>query len=265
MSDSNLAEKRRRLAALLGSRGHTGRSGPVSSPQRRLWAIDRLVPGSGAHNIPIVFRSRTEPDREALASALAETVRRHEALRTVFAAAAGSPVQRVLPPYRPEIEQADVTAAAEPPVEAELLVRDWGQRPVDLARGPVLRALTVRVAADDHLIVVMIHHIAFDGFSVVPFFTELDALYRGFRDGNPRPAPRPARAVRRLRGLAARPAPGGAAGGAHPLLDRTARRHPGPAPAARRPPPARRPPDRRRLGAVRPARAGRRPAGRLLR
>jgi non-ribosomal peptide synthetase component F/pimeloyl-ACP methyl ester carboxylesterase len=178
-------DKRRRLAALLAERSGGERTGPISLPQRRLWIVDRLVPGGGTQNVPMVFRSRAAPDRSALARALAEVIRRHEALRTVFPAPDGVPVQRVRPPYRPEIEHVDLSTAADPRAAAELFVRAWGQRPFDLAADPMLRALTVEVAADEHLIVLMIHHIAFDGVSVVPFFSEVDTLYHGFATDSP--------------------------------------------------------------------------------
>ncbi|MFH9674825.1 condensation domain-containing protein [Streptomyces sp. NPDC017405] len=183
----DIEDKRGRLAALLAASAGTAgnHTGPVSFAQRRLWILDRLVPGSSAYNVPIVLRSRTAPDPEAFGRALAEVIRRHEVLRTVFAGTDGVPVQRVRPPYRPRIEVRDVAAGPDPAARADALVRDFVRQPFDLAAGPLLRVLLVRAGDQDHLIALTVHHIVCDGWSIVTLFRELDALYRQERTGEP--------------------------------------------------------------------------------
>ncbi|GHF81401.1 condensation domain-containing protein [Streptomyces filamentosus] len=185
ISTDALEEKRRRLARLLAERdrGEETRTGPVSFAQRRLWILDRLVPGSCAYNIPIVLRTSAAPDRGALAGALARVVRRHEVLRTVFPAPDGMPVQQVGPPFEPAVEEADVSGAPEPAAAAEEFVKQWSAQPFDLAAGPLLRALTVRVSDDEHLIALCVHHIVCDGWSVGTLFRELDAYYHELTGG----------------------------------------------------------------------------------
>lgn len=182
-----LEEKRRRLARLLAERDRDRdketRTGPVSFAQRRLWILDRLVPGSCAYNIPIVLRTSTAPDRRALARALGRVVQRHEVLRTVFPAPDGTPVQQVRPPFEPALEEVDVATAADPAAAAEDRVKQWSAQPFDLATGPLLRAMTVRISADEHLIALCVHHIVCDGWSVGTLFRELDACYREFTEG----------------------------------------------------------------------------------
>ncbi|MFD7326901.1 condensation domain-containing protein [Streptomyces sp. NPDC059875] len=189
ISTDALEEKRRRLARLLAERDRDRdrdketRTGPVSFAQRRLWILDRLVPGSCAYNIPIVLRTSTAPDRQALARALARVVQRHEVLRTVFPAPDGMPVQQVQPPFEPAVEAVDVSTAADPGAAAEDRVKQWSGQPFDLATGPLLRAMTVRVSADEHLIALCVHHIVCDGWSVGTLFRELDAYYLEFTEG----------------------------------------------------------------------------------
>ncbi|CAL9377096.1 condensation domain-containing protein [Streptomyces sp. enrichment culture] len=185
ISTDALEDKRRRLARLLAERGRDEetRTGPVSFAQRRLWILDRLVPGSCAYNIPIVLRTPTAPDGRALARALARVVRRHEVLRTVFPAPDGMPVQQVQPPFEPAVEAVDVSTAGDPAAAAEDCVRQWSGQPFDLATGPLLRVMTVRVSADEHLIALCVHHIVCDGWSVGTLFRELDAYYHEFTGG----------------------------------------------------------------------------------
>jgi non-ribosomal peptide synthetase component F/thioesterase domain-containing protein/acyl carrier protein len=188
----DVAEKRRLLAELLAGaeRSSAGRTGPVSFAQRRLWIIDSLVPGSCAYNVPVVLRTSTPPDPVALANALEVLIRRHEVLRTVFVSNDGVPVQRVCPEYRPAIENHDVSGEPDPGAAADQLVRASIRLPFDLATGPLLRVMLVRVAPDEHLVALTVHHIVCDGWSIVTLFRELDALYAQMRDGTPATLPR---------------------------------------------------------------------------
>ncbi len=157
---------------------------PLSFAQERLWFLDQLTPGSYVYNIPGVLILSGRLDVAALAAAFAEVVRRHESLRTVFHAPAGEPVQVVLPPFATPLPVIDLTALPEEAraAAAERLRRAEMTRGFDLARGPLLRACLLRLAAGGapdrrHLLLLNFHHIAFDGWSVGVLARELSALY----------------------------------------------------------------------------------------
>ncbi len=170
---------------------------PLSFAQQRLWLLHRVEPGSAAFNVPYPLRLTGQLDPPALARALAEMARRHEALRTVFAERAGHPYQVVLPavppPLPPLLPVADLGALpAARREEAALRAADAeARRPFDLARGPVLRAVLARLAAEEHVLLVTLHHVATDGLSMTVFARELLALYTAFAAGRPSPLPEP--------------------------------------------------------------------------
>jgi amino acid adenylation domain-containing protein len=164
---------------------------PASFAQERLWFLDRLDPGSALYNVPAALRLEGRLDVAALAWALGETVRRHEALRTTFPAVDGRPVQVIHPEPAGagvEIPVADLRAlpgGIGGPRERELgrLVAFEARRPFDLARGPLLRAAVVRLAERDSALLVTLHHIISDGWSIAILVRELGALYREARAG----------------------------------------------------------------------------------
>jgi amino acid adenylation domain-containing protein len=161
---------------------------PLSFAQERLWFLDRFEPGSAAYHIPAAFRLRGALDSGALARALAAIVQRHEVLRTVFPEIEGRPEARVLPPDPSfPLPRVDLTGLAGHTGEREALrlAAEEPRRSFDLARGPLLRALLLRLAADDHLLAVDVHHIAADGWSLNVLIREVDALYRAFAAGLP--------------------------------------------------------------------------------
>ncbi|HEY9420210.1 MAG TPA: amino acid adenylation domain-containing protein, partial [Thermoanaerobaculia bacterium] len=157
---------------------------PMSFAQERLWFLDQLEPGSPLYNLPVAARLAGRLDVEALASALGEIVRRHEALRTVFAEAAGRPVQRIAP--WPVIELPVTEASAG---EVEGLLREEARTPFDLGSGRLVRARLLRLAGDEHVLALTFHHIAADGWSIDVFLRELSALYTAFAAGRPSPLP----------------------------------------------------------------------------
>ncbi|MEA2693312.1 MAG: hypothetical protein QOJ16_2699, partial [Acidobacteriota bacterium] len=144
---------------------------PLSFAQERLWFLDQLEPGSPAYNLPapLLLRGRLAPS--ALAASFAEIVRRHEALRTTFApeeGAAGRPVQVIGPALAtalPLVDLAGLPAGARAE-EGPRLAAAETRRPFDLARGPLLRVSLVRLAAEEHLLLVNLHHIVADGWSM---------------------------------------------------------------------------------------------------
>ncbi|MCP4571233.1 MAG: non-ribosomal peptide synthetase, partial [bacterium] len=167
---------------------------PLSFAQQRLWFIDHFDPGSALYNVPAALRLKGRLDPGALGRALSEIVRRHEVLRTTFATAGGEPVQVVGPARALPFPLCDLAGLAAPDREAVargLLLAEAG-RPFDLARGPVLRAGLLRLSAGpgdgrEHLLVLTVHHIAFDGWSADIFLNELSVLYQANSAGQASP------------------------------------------------------------------------------
>jgi amino acid adenylation domain-containing protein len=153
---------------------------PLSFAQQRLWFLETLRPGTPLYNLPQVWRLRGPLSVPALSLALGEVVRRHEALRTVFTTAeSGEPLQVVQPaPEGPfPLEVVDVSGLDE--AVAERLLCAEAARPFDLAAGPLFRAVLVRLGAEDHRLLLSMHHIISDGWSMGVLARELSALYRG--------------------------------------------------------------------------------------
>ncbi|HYN19992.1 MAG TPA: amino acid adenylation domain-containing protein [Thermoanaerobaculia bacterium] len=169
----------------------SSQAAPLSFAQQRLWFLDRLMGGSAAYNVPMAFTLRGPGLRvAALAAALGEIVRRHEPLRTVFEPVGGEPVQIVTTP-EPRLPVADLAALPEPARQSETarLVREEGRRPFDLRRGPILRAALLRLSAAEHVLLLGVHHIAFDAWSLGVLRRELAELYPAFAAGRPSPLP----------------------------------------------------------------------------
>ncbi|MEU0300575.1 amino acid adenylation domain-containing protein [Streptomyces sp. NPDC006175] len=153
---------------------------PLSSAQQRLWFIDRLEGPSSAYNIPLVLELDGALDTDALLAALRDVVERHEALRTLFPERDGVPHQLVLPVD---------TAAPRPPVlatspgELEAAVLAAVREPFDVVVDPPLRALLLRSAPGHHVLVLVLHHIAGDGWSLAPLVRHLGEAYRARVEG----------------------------------------------------------------------------------
>jgi amino acid adenylation domain-containing protein len=153
---------------------------PLSFAQERLWFLDKLAPGSPAYNLPLALRIDGPLDAGALARAFAALVRRHEALRTTFAEQAGKPVQVIAGSVDWELEVADLSLFGEE-AEAEARRRAAADavRPFDLAQGPLLRAALLKVDEYRHVLLLAIHHIVSDAWSMGVLVSELTALYAG--------------------------------------------------------------------------------------
>ncbi|MEW5927426.1 MAG: amino acid adenylation domain-containing protein [Gemmatimonadota bacterium] len=156
---------------------------PLSFAQQRLWIVDRLEPGSAAYNIPVVLRLRGAPDLRALRRSLGALVSRHEVLRTVLAERDGAAVQTILPAAPGRLPLVDLSGSPAAEAEALRLAAEEARRPFDLARGPLLRAALLRLAADDHVLCFTVHHVASDGWSMKVLVREVTALYEAFASG----------------------------------------------------------------------------------
>ncbi|HEU4560010.1 MAG TPA: amino acid adenylation domain-containing protein, partial [Longimicrobium sp.] len=164
---------------------------PLSFAQQRLWFIDQLEPGSTTYHIPFALRLRGALVRGALVRALDRIVARHEALRTAFHAVDGEPVQRIAPVDESAFRLVEHDLHAAPDAEGELhrLVSDEARAPFDLEHGPLIRGRLVRMEADDHVLLLTMHHIVSDGWSMGVLHRELGALYAAFARGEPDPLP----------------------------------------------------------------------------
>ncbi|MBB4639713.1 non-ribosomal peptide synthetase component F, partial [Longimicrobium terrae] len=167
---------------------------PLSFAQQRLWFLEQLGGTGGAYNVPLRLRLRGALDRDALMRALDGVVARHEALRTTFPAVDGEPVQRIasVPDSAFRLVEHDLHAALDAEDELHRLTREEAAAPFDLAHGSLLRGRLVRMAEDDHVLLVIMHHIVSDGWSMGVFVRELGALYAAFARGEADPlAPLP--------------------------------------------------------------------------
>ncbi|MCP4656226.1 MAG: AMP-binding protein, partial [bacterium] len=134
---------------------------PLSFAQQRLWFIDQMDPGNPAYNLALPVRLRGRLDPAALAGGLSAVHRRHEVLRTTFTTRDGKPVQVIGPESTEVMALVDLRALPEATREREArrLARDDAARPFDLARGPLLRTAVLRLADDDHVFLLTMHHI----------------------------------------------------------------------------------------------------------
>jgi amino acid adenylation domain-containing protein len=158
---------------------------PLSSAQQRVWFLDQLEPGSSAYNIPLAYRLKGQLDVTALERSVREIVRRHEVLRTTFAAVNGQPIQVISP--ETDITLPIVNLQELPEIERETetqrLVSEEAQQLFDLAKGPLLRVKLLRLVEEEHILLVTMHHIVSDGWSFDVFFQALSALYEAFSTG----------------------------------------------------------------------------------
>src|SRR6476469_4768333 len=202
-------KKQALLALLLCEEGEDGDAGeripvriaggpiPLSFAQQRLWFLDRFMPGNSFYNTSTALRLRGALNIAALEGSLTEMVRRHEALRTTFGSVDGQPVQIVAPPpgaaggvaVHLRLEDLSALPASEGEATATRLANEEARRPFDLASGPLLRAALLRLGEQDSVLLLTMHHIISDGWSMGVFFRELSALYAAFATGQDSPLP----------------------------------------------------------------------------
>ncbi|HET7234051.1 MAG TPA: amino acid adenylation domain-containing protein, partial [Longimicrobium sp.] len=156
---------------------------PLSFAQERLWFLERMQPGLALHNVPLALRLTGALHVAALERSLGEIVRRHDALRTVFREVEGVPRQFVLRPGSFALPINDLAARPDVEAEAARRAREDAERPFDLATGPLFRARLLRLGPGRHVLLLNLHHIVSDGWSVDVLFRELAALYGAYRQG----------------------------------------------------------------------------------
>jgi amino acid adenylation domain-containing protein len=169
----------------------TPREGPVplSFSQEALWFLDQLAPGQPTFNVTGAVRITGPLDIDALSKSFAEIIRRHEALRTTFAAIDGRPVQIIAPRLDTSLRVLDLRDRSEPQRagEAQRVAMDEARRPFDLARGPLVRITLLRLGDLENALILTMHHIVTDGWSFGIAADELAALYEAYHRGRPSP------------------------------------------------------------------------------
>ena len=170
---------------LNGNLGEAEYRFPATVAQLGFWFLDRLEPGNPAWNIAVRFRIRGPLEVSTLERALNEIVRRHEILRTTFAPVDGDPMQFIhstgLIPV-PVEDLSALPAHARDQEEERLTIAD-GSLSFDLKAGPLLRARLLRLCKDDHMLLVTVHHIVCDGWSIGILSDELASNYSDFAAG----------------------------------------------------------------------------------
>jgi hypothetical protein len=171
----------------------TARDGPlpVSYAQQRLWFLHQLDPDSPTYNIPAVVRLTGKLNIDALTRSVNELVRRHESLRTTFVAIDGQPYQTIAPAREIDIDMEDLRALPELERGAaaiEIAARQAAM-PFDLSAGPLLRVKTLWMGEEDHVVIMVAHHIISDAWSQGILVNEVTALYQAFTNGGESPLP----------------------------------------------------------------------------
>ena len=158
---------------------------PLSFAQKRLWFLAQMKEASKAYHIPIAARLSGDLDVDALRRALDRLVARHEAMRTTFALSDGEPVQQIgrLADSRFHLQEFDLRGHSDPKIELECLLAEGVNASFDLGTGPLVRGRLVRESEDEYVLLITMHHIVSDGWSLGIFCRELSALYAVFSRG----------------------------------------------------------------------------------
>ncbi|HEU4325821.1 MAG TPA: condensation domain-containing protein, partial [Roseiflexaceae bacterium] len=189
-----LFEQRLRQKGLLGGQQHIARRsapGPValSFAQERLWFVDQLQTGAPNYNVPCAIHLAGALDRKALETSLQAVVDRHEALRTVFRIIDGQLVQVVAPAGHVPLTPVDLEQTPDRDEQLPRLLAEEVRRPFDLRNGPLIRARLFRLAPDEHVLALTMHHIVSDAWSLQVLLREIEQLYPSIAQGGPAALP----------------------------------------------------------------------------
>ena len=169
----------------------SGETAPLSFAQERLWFLDQLAPESVAYNICIPFRITGRLNVSALEQTINEIVRRHEVLRTTFVAIHGRPVQRIASSLKLDTAIVDLEMLTAPQGEqvVQRLVYGGNHRPFNLAEGPLVQTSLFRLGSEEHVLMMRLHHIIFDAWSMQMLVQEAEQIYRAFTESGPSSLP----------------------------------------------------------------------------
>ncbi|HEX3252554.1 MAG TPA: amino acid adenylation domain-containing protein [Pyrinomonadaceae bacterium] len=189
---AELSPAKRELLELLVQEEEPGTDTfPLSFAQQRLWFIDQMEPGNPFYNIVAAMRIKGLLNYAALDKSVTEIVRRHEILRTTFSSVAGQPMQVTHPPFAWSVPIIDLTDVDKDQREAQAqqLAQSEAQQTFDLSRGPLFSMKLLRLDEDDHTLLVTMHHIISDGWSIGVLNREVVTLYQSFAKGVESPLP----------------------------------------------------------------------------
>jgi amino acid adenylation domain-containing protein len=161
----------------------------LSDGQERLWLIDRMLPGNAAYNVAAAVEMAGPLDRAAFAAALIEIVRRHETLRTSFPAVGDQPAQVISPVAGSPLHEVDLGGLADGRRIADRIAGELAAAPFDLAGGALLRVGLLRLGPEEHRLILVLHHIVSDGWSLRILLRETRLLYQAFLERRPSPLP----------------------------------------------------------------------------
>jgi hypothetical protein len=169
----------------------SGAPSELSFGQQRLWFLDRIGGGNLVYRIPFAMRISGELDLSVLERGIAAVVERHESLRTVFRSDDGVLVQVVRDKVDVPLERIrlDANAATDRDVAIMASFQDFAARPLDIERGPLMRTGVLELSGHERVLMVVMHHIISDAYSMSVFVTELLAVYKAFAAGEPLPLP----------------------------------------------------------------------------
>lgn len=182
ITDLSPEKKRGLLAHLLENRASESRAFPLSYSQQRLWFLDQLESKNSTYNIPAAFRLKGQLNLPVLEKSLREIQRRHQVLRTKFEAVDGKPAQVVVPEMFTKLSVVDLQDLPDNERETEMwrLLNEDVQQPFELAKGPLLRSTLFELAKEEHVLLLTMHHIISDGWSMGIFKREMIAHYQAF-------------------------------------------------------------------------------------
>ena len=189
LADLSVEQKRELLAQLLQKK--TPQRFPLSFAQQRLWFLDRLQPGTTVYAIPAVLRLQGELRLPILQRSLQEIVQRHEILRTRFIDDDGIPYQVVMPTLELPLPLIDLShvEASRREREVRTQLQQWKAQPFDLDAGPLLRSWLIQLHPSEHILVMTIHHIIADYWSLKLFMREIAIIYHALAQEKPAPLP----------------------------------------------------------------------------
>lgn len=152
---------------------------PTSFAQQRFWVLEQLVADRSVYTLPVALRINGNLHRDALTAAFNSTIARHESLRTLFAVDGDAPAQVVLPSLAIDIPVVDLTAVTDGSRDERVakLVAENANSAFDLSAGPLLRASLLHLSEDEHVLLVAVHHIVADGWSLGVLFDEIAQHY----------------------------------------------------------------------------------------
>ena len=178
-----LEEKRALLAKLLQKKNQQPAYAPLSFTQQRLWFLDQLLEGTPNYNIPTCVRLEGPFQPAALQNGLEEMIRRHESLRTTFPIIDDQPQQAIVPAHPYHLPVLSVMDHQDPEAEARRQIQEQANQVFDLEQGPLWKAILYRLDDEDYVLLLVMHHIITDGWSVGIFVRELVTLYTMYVQG----------------------------------------------------------------------------------